>query len=303
MSITALTVVRPVVVTADMLLESSVPEDDYPEWSADGVYALDARVLVTEQHAVYQSAVDNNTGNPPATAGTKWLRVGSSNRWKPFDKAINSQAAQAGSISYRLKPGRAVTFVGGLNITGARQMRVRMVDPVYGVVCDRSVSLARRPVAVGWWAWFFGERRAPAQALFGGLPSFPAAELLIDIEGGPDLAVGVLLIGQARKFSLGVRMGARVGLQDFSYKERSKFGDLELVEGAYADRASFSMLLRAREVDGFKAFLKDVRATPCLWIGSDRYESTTVYGPYKSFDILISYFDYSDAELELEGLT
>lgn len=303
MSITALTVVRPVVVTSDMLLQSSIPEDDYPEWAANGVYALDARVIVAAQHTVYQSVVDNNTGNNPVTASTKWLKVGSTNRWKPFDKAINSQAARAGLISYRLKPGRATTFVGGLNLTGATQMRVRMVDPVYGAVYDRTISLARRPVAAGWWTWFFGERRAPTQAFFEGLPSLPAAELLIDIEGSQDLAVGVLIIGQARKFSMGVRMGARVGIQDFSYKERSKFGDLELIEGAYADRASFSMLLRAREVDAFKSFLKDVRSTPCLWIGSGRYESTTVYGPYKSFDIIISYFDYSDAELELEGLT
>ena len=75
------------------------------------------------------------------------------------------------------------------------------------------------------------------------------------------------------------------------------------MERAYAKRASFSMLLRAGEVDAMQRFLSDVRATPCLWIGSSRYESTTVYGFYKSFDITISYFDYSDCDLELEGLT
>lgn len=38
-------------------------------------------------------------------------------------------------------------------------------------------------------------------------------------------------------------------------------------------------------------------------IASERFEATTVYGIYKSFDIVLSYFDYSDCELELEGLT
>jgi len=98
-------------------------------------------------------------------------------------------------------------------------------------------------------------------------------------------------------------MGARVGIQDYSRKERTDFGDVVLVERAFAKRASFQLLLRAAEVDSFNDFLASVRATPCLWIGSQRYESTTVYGFYKSFDIVIAYFDYSDCELELEGLT
>ena len=100
-----------------------------------------------------------------------------------------------------------------------------------------------------------------------------------------------------------LKMGARIGIQDYSRKERSEFGDVMLVERAFAKRASFSLLLTADEVDSFHQFLSEVRATPCLWIGSRRYESTTLYGFYKNFDIVISYFNYSDCELELEGLT
>ena len=115
--------------------------------------------------------------------------------------------------------------------------------------------------------------------------------------------MGVVLIGQVRQFALGVKMGARIGIQDYSRKERSEFGDVMLVERAFAKRASFSLLLTADEVDSFHQFLSEVRATPCLWIGSRRYESTTLYGFYKSFDIVIPYFSYSDCDLELEGLT
>lgn len=305
MSISALTVVRPIAIAAAMLVDSNVPENDYPEWSAGATYAKDARVILAAQHKVYQSLADGNTGNSPAavTPTPKWIEVGPTNRWKAFDKSVSSQTKQATGISYRLKPGRAVTYLAAMNLTGATRMRVRVLDPVYGTVYDKTIALARLPVSAGWWAWFFGERRAPAQALFAGLPSFPAADVLIDIEGTADLAVGVILLGQARSFSLGVRMGARVGIQDYSRKERNEFGDVVLVERAFAKRASFSMLLRAAEVDVFHEFLASVRATPCLWIASGRYESTTVYGFYKSFDIVISYFDYSDSELELEGLT
>ena len=303
MSLNCLTVVKPIAVTPSMLVSTDVPEADYAEWAAGTTYAIGDRVIVAAQHKIYQSAVAANVGKDPATDRAAWLEVGATNRWKPYDKSVSSQVVQAGSISYRIKPGQAVTSVGVLNITGGTSLRVRVVDPASGTVYDKTVSLSRKPLAPGWWLWFFGERRAPSQALLQDLPSYPGADILIDITGTAELAVGVILIGQVRQFALGVKMGARVGIQDYSRKERSEFGDVMLVERAFAKRASFSLLLTADEVDSFHQFLSEVRATPCLWIGSRRYESTTLYGFYKSFDIVIPYFSYSDCDLELEGLT
>lgn len=303
MSNSVLRVVTPVQITPAMMLESNVPEDDYPQYSASETYARHVRVITLDTHDVWESVVDNNVGNTPGVDKTKWLRVGATNRWKPFDKSISSQVAMAGLITYKIKPGQAVTSVNAINLRGATSMRVRVVDPVYGVLADEVKMLGRRSVGRGWWSFWFGTKQAPTQALFLSLPGLPSAELEITIEGGANLAVGVLLIGTQRLFSLGVKMGARVGIQDFSQKSRNEFGDLEMREGNYADRAGFAMLLRANEVDAFKVFLKTVRATPCLWVGSSRYEATTIFGTFKNFEILINYFDYSDAELELESLT
>lgn len=303
MSIQTLTVVRPVPVTPAMLISTDVPETDHPAWASGTTYALGARVISVATHKVYQSAIDGNLGKNPTTDATAWKEVGSTNRWRVFDRSVSSQTAKASTISYRLRMGQAVTSLAALNLTGATSMQVRVVDPTYGTVYDKTVDLSSVPVAVGWWEWYFGERRTPTQALLMDLPSFPAADVLIDLVGTAELAVGVILLGQLRTFSMGVRMGARVGIQDYSRKERTEFGDVVLMERAFAKRASFSLLLRSEEVDTLNAFMAEVRATPCLWIGSSRYESTTVYGFYKSFDIVISYYDYSDSELELEGLT
>jgi len=40
-----------------------------------------------------------------------------------------------------------------------------------------------------------------------------------------------------------------------------------------------------------------------LWVGSGEFESTTLFGFYKNFDILISYPEHADCDLEVEGLT
>lgn len=299
-----LTVVRPIDVTPAMLVSSSVPETDHPEWAAGTTYATGQRVIVLATHKVYQSTADGNVGNDPtAPVSIKWVEVGSTNRWKAFDKSVSTQVKQATSISYRIKPGSAITSVNLLNLTGATSARVRVVAPGEVTVYDKTVALARTPVETGWWAWFFGDRRTPTQVLLQDLPSYPTADILIDIEGTADLGVGVIILGQLRRFSLGVKMGARVGIQDYSTKSRNDFGDVIVVERAFAKRANFSMLLTAGEVDALHLFLSGVRATPCLWIATQRYESTTVYGFYKNFDIVISYAMYSDCDLELEGLT
>lgn len=305
MSITSLVVVAPITVTPAMLVSTDVPENDYPEWSNTTTYAKGARVILAAQHKVYESAADSNTGNNPVTptAEPKWLEVGPTNRWRPFDKSVSSQVKQANHISYRIKPGQAITSLGLLNVTGATSIRVQMIDPSFGTVYDKTIPMARVPVRAGWWWFWFGERRVPTQALLQDLPTFPGADLLIEITGTADLAVGVILIGQRRTFALGVKSGARVGIQDYSRKERTEFGDVVLVERAFAKRAAFQLLLSSSEVDSFNDFLAGVRATPCLWIGSSRFESTTVYGFYKNFEIVLSYYDYADSELELEGLT
>jgi len=299
----AITVVDPVALTDAMLIDCNVPETDYDAWDADTTYDQGDRVIVVSAHKVYESLVDGNTGNTPGADVLNWQEVGATNRWKPFDQSVSSQVKQADAISYQLRPGRAATALAALNLSGATAMRARVVAPVTGDVYDRTIDLSAHPLESGWWAWYFGERRSPTQAILTDLPSYPTADLYIDFTGTADLGVGVILFGQARRFSMGVKYGARLGIQDYSRKERNDFGDVMVVERNFAKRASFTLQLGADEVDSLHRFLSSVRARACLWMGSTRYESTTVYGFYKSFDIVISYFDYSDCDLELEGLT
>lgn len=301
MSIHILKVVKPMVVTPAMVIDSNVPEDDYSAWSSGTTYADKARVI--KAHKVWQSIGGSNLNNDPESTPDKWQEVGYTNRYKVFDKSVSSQTTKASSITYQLRMGVAVTSLAALNVKGATSIRVYVIDPEYGTVYDKTIVLTRVPVTSGWWNWFFVDRRVPTQALFTDLKGLPQSDVYVEITGGTDLAVGVILLGQLREFTMGVRMGARVGINDYSRKERNEYGDIVVVERAFAKRANFSMLLRASELDALQMFLADVRATPCLWIGSRRYESTTVYGFYKSFDIVISYYDYSDCDIELEGLT
>jgi hypothetical protein len=235
--------------------------------------------------------------------GLYWLEVSATNRWKALDASNSTRTAKATSMYYEFTPAQAVSavFVGG--IVGGTSVRVRMTDAVYGVVFDEETDISPVPGAATWWHWFFGVRTGGSQAVHVDLPTFPNAVIRVDVEGSADLAVGVILLGQAAEFGLGVRLGARVGIQDYSRKEVNEFGDVELVERAYADRLDVVLRLENTQLDALKTYLSAIRAQSVLFVAYDGYAATVVRGFYKTFEILLAQQMHSECSLELEGLT
>ncbi|MOA39798.1 hypothetical protein D3C78_1616060 [compost metagenome] len=56
-------------------------------------------------------------------------------------------------------------------------------------------------------------------------------------------------------------------------------------------------------MDHVDRLLASLRATPLLWLLSQRMQATNVFGWYGSFEILIQYANYSECSIDLEGLT
>lgn len=302
-----LTLIRPFVVTDAKLISSNVSEDDYPQWSAATTYDLAARVIVLSEHAVYESAQGSNLGNNPVNS-TSWIKVGPTNRWLAFDGSRASQTKQSGSINYVIQPGQVANGLAVLNLESASELTVRVTSASTGdttPVYERSANLSPLPTAPGWWEFFYSLRQAPSQAIFLDLPSYADGIYDITLTGGSNLAVGVVILGQQQSFAsgFGVRLGARVGIQDYSRKEANEFGERVLIERGFARRANFNLTISEEETDYLDTVFTQVRAKPCLWIGSKKYECTTIFGIPKTFDILINYGNHSDVELEIEGIT
>jgi len=302
----ALTIIRPLAITDTILDVTNVPEDDYAEWDVGTTYDVGDRVILTSTHRIYESLQTSNTGNSPTTLGTTfWIDAGPTNRWSVFDTSISTQTMQANNITYTLIAGEAINSIGILNITAGTEINITMVSPATGspgIVYQRTFDLSALAITSDWWAWFYGQKSAPTQSIALDLPSYSDCEITIEILGGSDLAVGVIIIGSQQNFGLGLKYGARVGIQDYSRKETNVFGETVLVQRAFAKRANFNLFINKTEVDSFQNALSTIRAVPVLWIGSADYESTTLFGFYKNFDILISYPEHSDCELEIEGL-
>jgi hypothetical protein len=309
----AIKIVEPLNIT-DSILDVSgsppltnVPENDHPEWSAGTTYAAGDRVILTSTHRIYESLLGSNTGNDPTVISSPiyWIEVGPTNRWAVFDNSVSTSTVQANNITYTLEPSSAVNLLAILNINNGTEVTVTVNSPSQSPteVYSKTIDIGGVPALAGWWSWFFGTRVPATQTIFDDIPPYTDGVFTVEILGGSDLSVGVIMMGQQQLFGLGIKYGARVGIQDYSRKETNEFGETILVRRAFAKRANVDLFLTKSEVDPLQRELSRIRATPCLWILSNDYESTTLFGFYKNFEILISYPEHADCELEIEGLT
>lgn len=298
----SLKVIKSVTVTDAILTATDIPETDYTAWSGATTYALGDRCILTSTHKVYESLQAGNLNKSPTTETLFWVEVSPTNRWKAFDLSTTVATSFSTSAYYELTPATAVNAVGILNMVGVLTVRIRMTDPAFGVVYDQTATLNSVPSESSWYAWFFEERTQATQFIATDLPTYPNAVLRIDM-AATTATVGVITFGSQKSLGMAVQHGVRLTIQDYSRKEFNDWGDVVLTQRAFASRVSLDVVVDNRYLDSTYTTLTELRATPCLWLASDRYTALTLFGFYNSFEIGIQYADYSECSIDLESLT
>ena len=267
-------VLAPIAVTDASLVSSSVSETDYAAWSSGTSYGKGARVILAATHRIYESAVDGNAGTDPAGTSGKWLDIGPTNKWAMFDQALGSSTSAPGLIAVTIT-GAAIGAIALLDVVGAT---VRVQTASY----DRTV-----PVGAG-------------ATTFLDLP--PATtRVTVTITGAGTVSVGTLLAGKV--VGLGItEAGAGAGITDYSRKVVDDFGEVTIVERAWAKRMTAKTLISTAAIDAVFGRVAAVRATPVLWMGSKGLDSLTIYGFFKDFSIEVGE-TLSKVSLSIEGLS
>lgn len=254
------------------LITSSVPEADYPEWAAETSYAAGALVMKATTHRVYESVAANNVGNDPELSFDKWLDVGPTNRWAMFDQALGTATTSSDSMTVVVPAAPALAL---LDVTGSTvRVQATGFDQTQAVGTG-SVSFLDLPPAAG--------------------------NITVTISGTATVSVGTLLAGTV--VSLGVTESApSAGITDYSRKETDDFGEMTVVERAWAKRMTARALIRTDELDRVANRIAAVRGRPSLWIGDAGLSTLTVYGFFKEFSIEVG-DTISKLSLSIEGLS
>jgi hypothetical protein len=295
--------IRPATIDDAALVSSNVAESE-PAYNPATTYAKDAVVrgnTTPTAHRLFESLVASNTGNA-LTDNTKWLEIGATNRWRMFDTIVDTQTERAESIAVELTtPGR-VDSVAVLNCS-ASAVQVVMTDPVEGVVFDETIPLVSPSGITDWYAYFFEPIERLTDKVITGLPPYAGAEIAVTLLApGSTAMCGALVIGQSKDIG-DAQYGATVGIKDFSRKEQNDFGDYTIVERAFSKRVNFTIWMPAGNTDQVQNLLATYRATPIVYVGSEAYGSTVVFGFYRDFNIELSGPVHSMCSIEIEGLT
>jgi len=296
-----LKVIKSLSLTDALLTETSVAEDPLPAWAVGTTYADGQRVSYAPTHKVYESLAGSNVGKDPVAEPLWWQEVSPTNRWKAFDLSTSTQTQVANNDYYEITPGQAINSVAFINLLNVLSVRVRLTDAYWGVVYDKTTNLTPA-TSSSWYSWLFDKRRPMTELTLADLPSYPQAVLRVDFTAAGPAFVGGIVFGSQRTIGIGVQKGARLGIQDYSRKERNEFGDVELVRRGFAKTLSISTLIENTHLDTTFEDLADFRSTPCLWICGDKYRSLTVFGFFQRFDLGIEYASHTECSIDIEGL-
>lgn len=295
------TVVKPLAVTDAMVVSTNVQDEAIPAWQAGSCTLGQQRIY---QQAIWECKQTGSSDQPPAPGHPLWLRVRSVNSRAALDRKKFTATRRAGHISYVFAPGAAIGAFAALNLNGASQIRVRLVDPASGTVYDKTQIPGALPVAPDWHAFWLlpWEAGDDSQGLFMDLPAYPFAQLHVDITGTAELAVGAMLFGPRHEWGAGIRFGLQLSGRDYSLKETDRYGETELVEGFYADLIDCNPVIYRHEITHMHRFLKGLRATPALYVIVQDQAATNIYAKYTDFRIVYENAKFAELSIQLESI-
>jgi hypothetical protein len=167
-----------------------------------------------------------------------------------------------------------------------------------------SVSL-KVSQSLSWSDYFFGtieySKSAIKQFTYGFNTSLRA---IFTGATGSMVKVGHFVVG--RSIYLGKTLyGVRAGITSFSVKTANDFGEYTLTPRSSANELRYTILVASGGENAVHQTLKALDAIPCVWDanGEDtEYTFAIVYGFFSDFDVSLPDYNYSECDLEIQGL-
>jgi hypothetical protein len=290
---------KPITFQASQIVSTNAVET-YPTWSSATTYAKDA--FVDYGTFIYQSLVNSNLNKQPDISPADWLLIGPDNVHAMFDNQVSTQTTSTSPLNVTVNPGRAINSAAFINLTGT-QLVVTMTDGAGGPTVYTRTENLDGSVVEDWYDYFFGEFDQKTDVVLTDLPSYINGRISMSLTGTGSVKIGLFTYGTV--YTLGLtQYGASSGITDYSVKQTDDFGNTTFVQRAYSKRMEASLFVENIQLNKTQKILTDVRATPCVWIGSQdsRFNPLIVFGFYKQFSTTINYPTYSLCSLEIEGL-
>jgi hypothetical protein len=284
------------------LVSSNIAENDFPVFNLGTTYGLGDKVIyvATNVHEIYQSVIAGNVGQS-LTDTTKWVKVGTTNRFRMFDDSITSQTSGVNVIDFTLGnlTRTSAVWLGNIDAT---TVQVIITSPTNVTMYDQTFTTVKPSGVVGWHTYFFGEKSRIRDLYIPDLPyqSGETIRIILTKVGTPKC--GACVVGQARYIGE-TRNSLKMGIDDYSVKEIDEFGNTYIKQRDYRKFNDVEIDVPNTSIDEVSEILSDLRASFVVFIGSRKYALSQVYGFYQNFEIVIPYKTHSVLSISIKGIT
>lgn len=296
--------------TGNGLVYSNVIEDDYADWDGTTSYTVGQRVMRRSIHKVYQNLIPGaNATLPENDTSNRWVEVGPTKKWAPFDQSLSTQSSKIDELVYIIKPGR----VSGIALLGMSATEVQIAMVANGeTVYAGSADLTNGTTVGDWYEYFFEpvymkDTLVITDLIDASLLNLPQyADCLISVKikyPTFEAKCSAIIVGLVADLGL-TQYDSTVGIVDYSKADADDFGRVSLVKRTYSKRANVNLIVENSQVDNVAKVLSTYRATPLVWVGTDNlYQSLILYGFYRDWEVVLSNPSFSNCNLQIEGLS
>lgn len=253
-------------------------------WNAATNYTVGTVAIRTTTHRKYRNAIPGVDAGLPESTPARWLDIGPTNRYAPFDIYTNTATTGTTSFTYVLSPGffNALSFYGLVGST----LTVTIKDAPGGTVIYTSTTELFVPAA-GLYEYLFSPLRQISRVVLKALPISPTAELTVTVAGGTGnpVALGMLNIGNLRSLIAsglfgGTEYGASAEPKSYSYIKYFDDGTTQIVRrGATTDMRG-NVFMPAGDATAAVDLVQSVLDVPVSCIATDAagYDYLNVFG-------------------------
>ncbi len=292
----------------------NIPENDYPLHSMITTYNLGDRVVVTgvDVHQVWQSVHGvtgtwplGNIGFSPSAEldlnnPVHWSLVGATNAYKIFDTYTSSQAVYPDVITFELQNLGVVNTVGLINIDAASASLVA-VDMADVEIYNQTVDLTSYATFTSYYDYYFTPFLRKNVLVFEDIPPVENAKFTVTLTAIGDVKIGNFVGGYGYNMAA-ISYSSNIRQKDYSIKEQLPSGEYFFAEGATSTVADLYFTLPNEKFDLLQRLIQQLRATPALYVGSELYESTILYGIVLDAPSTLTYATHSECRMQIESL-
>lgn len=299
-------VITPLEITNTRLTSSTIAEPDTGEtaWNAATSYTLGQVVIRTTTHKKYENILAGIDAGLPENTPTRWIEIGSTNRYAMFDTLRNTKSTQASSLTVVITPAVRVDAIGLLSIY-ADDVTITITSGA-STVYTYTKNLDTR-IVTNWYDYFFAEfTKIPNIVLFD-IPPYTDAVITIEFTCSTSVSVGAVVVGNQTYLGK-VIYGAVSEEVNFSRIEREVTGEAILLQRRSVPKINANVIASKTLLNKIRDTRRNLNAINAVWSGLDdkienpRFETLLALGVYKRFEIDISNPEYDQINLEIEEL-